>query len=312
VKILIVGGSGLVGSHMLRAATARGHEAIGTFRTVRAPQTENAAHTEAHTLVRFDAALRTEYAALLDHHRPDAVIHAAGWTWVDGCEDDPARAMEENCRQPADLAAACAARGIRFTYISTSYVFDGAPAHAQPYDETSPTGPDERLGVYALSKLAGERAVAAATSGEALITRVICVFGEDALRKNFACQVCDAMVAGKTMRLPADQRGNPTWAGDIARETITLLTQKETGVWHLGGPDPDCGRMEWADRLVAAFTRVGISPHPDFALVGVTTAALGQKAPRPLRAGIVSHRLTTPTMVTGLSDEVYRRIADGA
>jgi dTDP-4-dehydrorhamnose reductase len=283
---------------------ARGHEAIGTFRTARVEPDAG--------LVQFDAGHREHYEALLDTHRPDVVVHAAGWTWVDGCEADPARAHEENSRQPADLATVCSARGVRFVYISTSYVFDGATQASQPYDELSPTGPDSALGVYALSKLEGERAVLAATAGQALVARVICVFGEDVARKNFACQVCDALVAGKTMRLPSDQCGNPTWAGDIAHTLVELLEKAERGVWHLGGADPACDRIEWANRLVAAFTRVGVTAQPGFELVGVPTATLGQKAPRPLHAGIVSARLATPTMLSTLDDEVYRRIAHGA
>jgi dTDP-4-dehydrorhamnose reductase len=272
----------------VRAVRAHGHEAIGTFRTARVEPGAG--------LVPFDAGHRDHYKSLLDTHRPDIVVHAAGWTWVDGCEADPARAREENSSQPADLAAACSARGVRFVYISTSYVFDGTTPASQPYDESSPTGPDSALGVYALSKLEGERAVLSATAGQALVARVICVFGEDAARKNFACQVCDAMVAGKTMRLPSDQCGNPTWAGDIAHTLV----------------DPECDRIEWANRLVAAFTRVGVVASSGFEIVGVPTAALGQKAPRPLHAGIVSARLATPTMISTLDDEVYRRIAQGA
>ena len=102
MKILIIGGSGLVGSHILREARARGHEVVGTCRT-RRDGTDPA-------LVIFDAAQDADTAPLLDRLRPDAVVHAAGWTWVDGCEDDPARAMDENTAQPARLAAACARR----------------------------------------------------------------------------------------------------------------------------------------------------------------------------------------------------------
>jgi dTDP-4-dehydrorhamnose reductase len=301
VRLLVIGGSGLVGSHVLREARARlggGHTAIGTYRANPLPSDP--------TMEPLDGGRIEDFEKLLEKHRPDAVVHAAGWTWVDGCEDDPARALEENCSQPVRMATLCAARAIRFVYFSTSYVFDGS---AGPYDESSATGPDQNLGLYALSKLEAERKLAEATDGQALIARVICVFGEESRRKNFAYQVVDAMRQGKTLKLPSDQRGNPTWAGDIARTLVTLLETGESGIWHLGGPDPDCDRVEWARRLIAAFTAIGVKTHPDFHIVGIPTAELGQRAPRPLHAGMVSRRLKTPVLATAIEDDVYRRIA---
>jgi dTDP-4-dehydrorhamnose reductase len=292
MRLLVIGGSGLVGSHVLREARAGGHHAVGTFHGNPGPGLEA-----------LDAADLSGFEALLEKHAPDAVVHAAGWTWVDGCEEDPARAFEENQRQPVRLAQACHRRGIRFVYFSTSYVFDGENA---PFDEDAIPAP---VNVYARSKWEAERELTEVTGGSVLLPRIICVFGEEARRKNFACQVCDAMTAGKTLRLPSDQSGNPTWAGDIARAVVSLLEKAERGVWHLGGADPECDRVEWARCLVAAFAATGVETHPDFRIVGVPTAELAQRAQRPLRAGIVSRKLARPTFPREIDPEVYRKIA---
>ena len=73
MKLLIIGGSGLIGSHLLPAARSAGHPALGTFRQFASPG-----------LLAFDAADPAAAAALVETHSPHAVLYAAGWTWVDG------------------------------------------------------------------------------------------------------------------------------------------------------------------------------------------------------------------------------------
>ena len=273
MKILVIGGSGLIGSHVLRAAGAAGHAATGTYREFPQPG-----------LVALEGADMAAATALLNRETPDAVVHAAGWTWVDGCEDNPNRAFAENAAQPAQLAALCHARNIRFAWFSSSYIFDG---HAGPYTETAPANP---INVYGRSKWEGEQRVQAACAGEALIARVICVYGAEPRGKNFAGQVWRALREGQTLTLPADQCGNPSYAGDIARWLVALLEQRECGVWHLAGPWPDCTRPQWAEKLVSAFAAAGVAPHPNFTIKTLPTSELKQRALRPLRAGMRSAR----------------------
>lgn len=277
MKILIIGGSGLIGSHLLKAARAAGHVAVGTYR--KSPQPG---------LLPLDAGDLASAGQLLEKEKPDAMIHAAGWTWVDGCEEDPARAFAENAGQPSDLARLCHQRGVHFTYFSTSYIFNG---QAGPYAEEATPDP---INVYSKSKWAGEQQVREASNGTALLPRVICVYAAEAQKKNFAYQVLKAMRAGKTMTLPSDQCGNPSYAGDIARWTVALVEKRASGPWHLGGPWPDCTRIEWAEKLVAAFKTQGIHPQPGFSIQPVTTAELKQKALRPLKAGMISTKGGNP------------------
>ena len=122
MKILVIGASGLVGSHVRAEALARGHEVLGTYRKFPTPN-----------LVHLDLANESQARALLESFRPEWVVHAAGWTWVDGCEKDPDRAMRENCEQPVMVARLCKEIGIRMVYFSTHYVFDGSRG---PYSES--------------------------------------------------------------------------------------------------------------------------------------------------------------------------------
>ena len=270
MKILVIGASGLVGSHVLNAARVGQHGVVGTYR-----------HRPEPDLVHLDCADSSAVDALLREQKPDVVVHAAGWTWVDGCEDDPTRAFAENAEQPARLAEQCKKVGCRFAYFSSSYVFDG---QAGPYTEDATPNP---INVYGRSKLRAEQAIQT-VHGEALLLRVVCVYGAEAQGKNFACQVRRAMESGQALRVPADQRGNPTYAGDIARWLLGLLQRGATGLWHLAGPWPDCTRWDWAQRLVRAWEDAGVRRHAQFSVTAVPTAQLQQRAIRPLQAGLLT------------------------
>jgi dTDP-4-dehydrorhamnose reductase len=275
MRILVIGASGLVGSHIHRAARMDGHEVHGTFR-----------HHPDQELVALDLGDSQAMGALLETYRPDWVVHAAGWTWVDGCEGDPSRAMEENCHQPARLARACQSRGIRLTYLSTTYVFDGTRG---PYRESDEPGP---INCYGRSKWEGERAVLAATAGSALVLRTICVWGVEKQRKNFAYQAIRALLAGEKMSLPSDQWGNPTWAGDIAAWALALMAAGRSGIWNVASPWAEIGRIDWFCSIGEKLRATGlIHGNRDDWCRAVATDTLAQRARRPLQASADTRQL---------------------
>jgi dTDP-4-dehydrorhamnose reductase len=208
------------------------------------------------------------------------VVHlVAAWTWVDGCEGDPARAFLLNRDAAAALAAAARRAGARSVFYSTEYVFDGARG---PYREDDPTHP---VSVYGRSKLEAEGAVRAADP-DALILRTTVVYGPEAQGKNFAYQLAERLGAGQRMRVPADQISTPTYNRDLADAAVRLVASGARGVVHVTGEDL-LDRAEFARRLARA---AGL----DAGLIdAVPTAALGQKAARPLRAGLRIDRLRT-------------------
>ena len=277
MRILVIGGSGLVGSHLVAEATSRWHQVTGTYRNVPTPG-----------LVRLDLADAAATRQLLAEVKPDWVVHAAGWTWVDGCEGDPARAHRENCGQPVQLAQLCQEQGSRFAYVSTTYVFDGQTG---PYGETDEPTP---INVYAQTKWAAEQQIQAVLGGQALIPRVICVWGREAQQKNFVYQTLKALREGRSLRLPADQIGNPTWAGDIAAWLVGLMELDESGVWNLAGDQENCTRVAWFCAIRDAARQLGLVPagtEPGYE--AITTAELKQPALRPLHCGARIQRLQT-------------------
>jgi dTDP-4-dehydrorhamnose reductase len=156
-------------------------------------------------------------------------------------------------------------------------VFDGA---AGPYDEEAPTLP---LSVYGRTKLEAEKAVREILP-EALILRTTVVFGWDPQSKNFAMQIGERVENGQDITVPGDQFGSPTWAEFLADASVRLLERGVGGVVNVAGRDT-VARADFARALVRVF---GGAPEK---VIAVSTAALKQKAPRPLRCGLRTEKL---------------------
>ncbi|RMF81743.1 MAG: dTDP-4-dehydrorhamnose reductase, partial [Nitrospirae bacterium] len=149
--------------------------------------------------------------------RPRVVVNAAAYTAVDRAESEPERAMRINGEAPGWLAQEAAACGAALVHYSTDYVFDGRkPA---PYVESDPPAP---LNAYGRSKLAGERAVAAAGVPH-LILRTSWVYA--ARGRNFPRTILRLARERDLLRVVDDQVGAPTWARWIAGATAACLAQ---------------------------------------------------------------------------------------
>ena len=265
-RVLVVGAGGQVGGALCAALGVR---AIGTWRTP--PPEGLAADLE-------EMAARPSLAEeLVARAAPEAVVVAAGMTWVDGCERQPELAATVNRDGPAALARAAAGAGARTAYLSTEYVFDGTEG---PYDEDRPLSP---LSAYGRSKAEGEAAVREADPA-ALVVRTTVVYGPEAHGRNFAYQLATRLRRGEAMPVPADQVSSPTYNRDLAAALVGLLDGGAVGVVNVAGPEV-VDRAAFGRRLATA---MGLDPG---LVVATSTAALGQVAARPLDAGLEVGRL---------------------
>lgn len=264
---LILGASGQVGQALILECKKRGWAYTGTYHD----------HAIDPKLVHADLQDVEKTAALVRALKPHAVFMPSGFTWVDGCEDQPERAFKVNALAPEAVAQECRALGAALVFYSTDYVFG---ENGGPYDELAPTAP---LGVYGQSKLEGEQRVLAACP-DALVLRTTVVYGPEPQGKNAIYQVIKNLAAGTAMTQPQDQLTCPTYNRDLARASVELLEGLEKGVWNVAG-------SELIDR--AAFARLAAATfglNADL-LKPMLTGDMKQKAKRPLSAGLRIEKL---------------------
>ncbi len=238
----------------------------------------------------FDLDAPELFPALLDADRPEAVVHAAAWTDVDGCARDPALAMRRNGAATGALAEACAVRGIDLVLISTNEVFDGRRTDGAGYEPGDPTDP---VNPYGRSKLEGEHLAAGAYArhpGGALgIARTAWLFGQpgDDFPDRLLAAAGRARDAGSPLRVVSDEFGTPTRTGDVAEAVAELLgSGSPSGVHHLVNAGV-ASRADWAAELLRlAGLEVAMERIPAAAWTRASTPPRwGVLAPTPLPSG---------------------------
>ena len=212
--------------------------------------------------------------------RPQLIVNAAAYTAVDLAESEPERAHAINAVAPAILAEEARRSSALLVHYSTDYVFDGAAD--VPYTEDAPTAP---LNVYGQSKLAGERAIAAAGALN-LILRTSWVYG---LRgSNFLLTIRRLAAEREELRIVADQVGVPNWARALAEATATLVGRglpalaERAGLYHLSAT----GSTSWFD-----FARAIIGDAARPRVVPIGTADYPTPARRPAYGVLATGKL---------------------
>jgi len=252
VKILITGGSGLLGYDLARCLDGK-HE-VTTW--------EGRADV--------DVTDATAVAEAIRRAEPEVIIHSAGWRDVDGCERDVVKAYAVNSLGTRNVCLGARAVGAVVAYISTDAVFDGSGR--RPYYEFDPPCP---INAYGRSKWAAEREVTSLLR-DFFIFRVPLLFGVGPARRvkeNTLAQAILAERAGRSVTATDDQFSSPTFTYDIARALEAILPTRRFGVYHLS----DTGTCSRAGLLRAAIEIVGGDPGM---VQGVSSSDLGRPASR--------------------------------
>ena len=242
IRILVFGGSGQLGTALVRQLGARG------------TSFEDPPRSEIDLLA-------DPLGPALEARRPTVVVNATAYNDVAGAELVSGRraAFRLNRDVPAELSGISARLGIPFVHVSTDYVFDGRKE--KPYREDDTVSP---LQVYGLSKLEGERAVLRANPA-ALVARTSTLYGQGRRGgSNFVDAVLARARASKALEVVRPPVSSPTYAGDLAAALLALMDAQATGVVHVVNSGA-CSRFELAAeaiRLVGLESRVRLDERP--------------------------------------------------
>ncbi|OLF08277.1 dTDP-4-dehydrorhamnose reductase [Actinophytocola xanthii] len=241
LALLVPGGTGQLGRELVARAPERCQ--------VRAPGSAELDVTNAGAVIEAVKSL-VEGAGEL---RP-VVVNAAAYTAVDAAETDETRAFAVNADGPRLLAAACSAHGVPLVHVSTDYVFPGDGD--RPYREDDRPSPRS---VYGTTKAAGEEAVLG-SGARAWVVRTGWVYG--AYGHNFVKTMTRLSAKHETVSVVDDQRGSPTWTGDLAAgllelaERVTSDEPPAAKVLHATG----AGETTWYEFAGAVFAELGLDP----------------------------------------------------
>jgi dTDP-4-dehydrorhamnose reductase len=225
----------------------------------------------------FDLDEPIAFARALEATQADIIINAAAYTAVDKAESEPDAAMAVNAAGAEAVARAAARIERPVVQISTDYVFDGRLG--RPYREDDEVNP---INVYGRTKLAGERAAAAANPRH-VIVRTAWVYSP--FGGNFVKTMLRLGVTRDHVRVVADQLGAPSSALDIADGLLAIAGTLEQrphdaalyGVFHMTGS----GETHWAEFAEVVFAEAFKYGRLPVKVAPIATAEYPTPAARP-------------------------------
>ena len=198
----------------------------------------------------------------------DVIINASAYTKVDDAETNEDAAYAVNALGPQNLAIAASEIGAKLVTVSTDYVFDGSAT--TPYAEYTPRG---AISAYGRTKGEGERLALGAHPDGTYIVRTAWLYGAGG--PNFAKTMVKLAASRDTVSVVDDQRGQPTWTGDLAVQIVALLdSDAPAGIYH----GTNSGETTWFGFAQAIFAEAGLDPAR---VLPTTSADFVRPAPRP-------------------------------
>ena len=248
MKLLVIGGSGLLGYKVAKMASNE-HETFLTY-NYRSIQIEGC------TALKLDKCDRKAVFELLEKIKPDVVIDTAALHNVDYCETHPEEAWKVNVEGTRNVAEACKKIDAKIIFISTDYVFDGTKGYYTEEDTPNP------LSYYAKTKLKAEKIIQSLDVNY-IIARPSVIYGwnpnevsglksSSGKSVNFVVWALQKLEKGEEIKAVTDQYSSPTLADNLAEALLVMASSEKQGIYHTAGKD--CvNRYEFTLKIAEVF-----------------------------------------------------------
>ena len=231
MKILVIGGSGRIGSKIVKKFIERKNDVSYTYYENKI--NDGIGH-------RLDISNKDKTIDLISKINADVVIHTASLTNIDLCETDKKIADSVNIKGTENVIEGCQKIASKIVYLSTSFVFDGEKEKYFEEDKPSPTT------YYGLTKFKGEEAVKNSKL-PFLILRTDQPYDwkEEWQRTNSVLRVLQTLQEGKTLNEIINWYNVPTYLPNFVNALENLINSNLEGIYHVCGSD-FVNRYEWA------------------------------------------------------------------
>ncbi len=223
MKILVIGGSGVIGFETIKKLRDIGHDVFYTYYQNKISISNGSF---------LDIRNKNLTLEIFEKIKPDIVIHTTAITNVDLCETNKELARDVNITGTSNIINSCIKNKCKLVYISTSFVFDGSKNKYSEEDSTNPAT------YYGFTKEKGEKLVI--NSGlPFLILRTDLPYGikEKWHHTNSVCRVIDTIKSGEILNEIIDWYNKPTYVPNFVDVMTELLLKQEEGIFHVVGSD---------------------------------------------------------------------------
>jgi len=259
MKVLVTGGAGFIGSHLVDASIQQGHQVV-VVDNLSTGRLENV--NPAATFYQVDIG-SPELERIFEKEKPETVDHQAAQTVIQKSMEDPVFDARQNILGSLNLISQCLRFGVKkIVYASSAGVY-GEPKYG-PVDENHPVAPISYYGIskhtvehylhlrhlenspsYAVLRYANVYGPRQSSKGEA---GVVAIFANQMLRGE------RATIFGK-----GDKTRDYVYVADVVTANLLAMEKSISGVFNIG-TGVETSDQEMFD-LLAGLTGYGDSPH---------------------------------------------------
>ena len=276
MRILLTGKDGQIGFALHKKLVSLG-EVIATNRNEL-------------NLENFDV-IRTFIAKI----KPDIIINAASYTYVDKAESDIELAYKVNTEAPRVLAEKASQLNIPIIHFSTDYIFDGLKN--EPYQETDQANPQS---IYGKTKWKGEEAVR--QHKKHIILRTSWVFSDHG--QNFLKTILKLIQEKSSLNIVSDQQGTPTSAdalADVTYKIIKTILKKpnfeDFGTYHVA-LDGETNWYQYACFITDEAIRLGLKTiMASYDIKSISSDSYSTIAKRPMNSRLDTTKIKKTFML---------------
>jgi dTDP-4-dehydrorhamnose reductase len=234
-NVLVTGGSGLLGSNLVRLLRDR----FRVFYTYN----ENYVKMKKATPIRMNFMRDYEISDKILYIRPDIIINCAAITSIGECERDRELAFCVNTYGAKVMADACKKIGSKLIQISADAVFDGKKGMYTEQDRTNP------VNYYGFTKLQAER-MARTWENSVIIRTNFYGFGVNG--NSLVEVILEKLKNRERMRIPDDLLSTPILVDHLGLAIIELINKDSIGTYNIAGAEK-ISRFDLATRLAKTF-----------------------------------------------------------
>lgn len=214
IKVLVFGGSGLVGSRFL--------ELNKNIFEISSPDIEE-----------VDILDTSQISKTIEDFNPAVVINFAAFTNVEGAEDEKDNkegiCYKINVIGARNVADACLKENAHLIHISTEYIFDGEKKDG-PYTEEDQPHP---INWYGMTKYLAEQAIKESGCQLTIIRICMPISSHYQLKKDVARFFLEQLKNNQPIKAIEDQQISPTLVDDIAAALQIICQKKKEGLYHV-------------------------------------------------------------------------------
>jgi len=236
MKLLVLGGSGLIGNALLKNSKNE-FDILTTFY-------KN--HISIKNVRSFQYSFPNDLnnlRELLEKEKPDVLVNTMGYSNIDFCELNKSDTEMLHVEVTEKICKLCENIGTKQIFLSSDYVFDGEKGNYSEDDVPNP------VNYYGLSKLKAEQLILKNPINTVIRTSVI--YDWD-YRARFFNSVIKNLQNNQEINATTDVYNSVTFLDNLVESIFKVITLNQNGIFHV--VDSACvNRFEFAEMIAKIF-----------------------------------------------------------